>query len=195
MGSATLQVERLAWKDVALQHRQRIKGHYISGVRWRDREGIHEVVFSSTGKFKSKAACVSECYDAEFYGYHFAGSNAKLKTVWKLTDFERECESDLFVGLVPDSLSVTDLDHDGIAEVSFMYKLACRSDVSPARLKLMLYEGKAKYAMRGYTVVEGHKEGAVPVEDLSWQRMRSGVKEYALRRWKQFERETNFEQF
>ena len=70
---------------------------------------------------------------------------------WTLTDFERDCRFDLYAGFLPDGLTITDLDGDGLAESTLLYTLSCRSDVSPARLKLILHEGKAKYAIRGTT--------------------------------------------
>jgi hypothetical protein len=44
---------------------------------------------------------------------------------------------------------VTDLDHDGVGEVTFAYLLNCAGDVSPARLKLLVLEDGAKYIIRG----------------------------------------------
>jgi hypothetical protein len=71
------------------------------------------------------------------------------KALWSAKDFIEPCPFDLLFELAKDSIEVTDLDDDGVAEVSFAYLLACRSDVSPANAKLLLYEGQAKYALRG----------------------------------------------
>ncbi len=54
---------------------------------------------------------------------------------------------------MPNSPTITDLDDNGIAESTFLYKLRCRSDVSPVQLKLIMHQGKEKYALRGETLV------------------------------------------
>lgn len=71
------------------------------------------------------------------------------KELWRAKDFVKDCEFDLALELVEGSIEVTDLDGDGEAEVSFLYKTACRSDVSPMSEKLLMYEGATKYALRG----------------------------------------------
>ena len=47
------------------------------------------------------------------------------------------------------SITVTDLDNDGIGEVAFVYFVDCVSDVSPYSAKLMLIEKGQKYPIRG----------------------------------------------
>lgn len=70
--------------------------------------------------------------------------------LWSAKDFVEACPFDLLLQLVDASIQVTDLDGDGVSEVSFAYLLTCRSDVSPANAKLLLFEGKTKYALRGF---------------------------------------------
>lgn len=81
----------------------------------------------------------------EFFVTHSLGA----QQVWKAKDFVNRCEFDLELEMLDDSIEVTDLDNDGLAEISFLYKLGCRSDVSPLDVKLLMYEGTTKYALRG----------------------------------------------
>ncbi len=87
----------------------------------------------------------------------------KPVTEWQAKDFVLDCEFDLTLELVPASIEVTDLDHDGQAEVSFIYRRGCKSDVSPLEQKLLFYAAGKKYALRGTTRVKvGEDEKGVP---------------------------------
>ena len=55
----------------------------------------------------------------------------------------------LDLGYVKKFITATDLDHDGLAEIWSMYHLTCTSDVSPQQMKIIMYEGDQKYALRG----------------------------------------------
>jgi hypothetical protein len=74
--------------------------------------------------------------------------------VWEAKDFVSGCRFDLTLSLLAASIEVTDLDQNGEGEVSFAYTRACHSDVSPLELKLLLYQGAKKYALRGTTRVK-----------------------------------------
>lgn len=52
------------------------------------------------------------------------------------------------------SLEVTDLDQNGTPEIWIMYRIACRGDISPSELKLIMYEGNKKYKLQGSSSIE-----------------------------------------
>lgn len=54
----------------------------------------------------------------------------------------------------PDQLSVTDLDKNGMAEVTVAYKIFCGGGIDEAVLKVILRQGEQKFAMRGTTRLE-----------------------------------------
>ncbi len=87
---------------------------------------------------------------------------AKWATMWTAKDFVKDCEFDLTLGVIDDSIEVTDIDDNGRAEVSFMYRLGCRSDVSPTTLKLLMYQGTSKWALRGTSKVKVGVENGKP---------------------------------
>jgi hypothetical protein len=88
---------------------------------------------------------------------------------------------------LPNSLTITDLDGNGIAESTFLYKLGCRSDVSPDRLKLIMHEGKAKYALRGETLIPtgdpNKKLGGQKAIDPAFRRAPKVFLDHALLQW------------
>jgi hypothetical protein len=110
------------------------------------------------------------------------------KEVWRAKDFVEKCAFDLSLEFLDGSVEVTDLDDDGEAEVSFLYRLGCRSDVSPLTAKLLMYEGATKYALRGDTRERvGEKEfmGGEFTADPAFQSAPRPFLPYASARWKQ----------
>jgi len=89
------------------------------------------------------------------YIYHYRKApGGKMVLVRNLTDFEKDCEFDISAVHL-DEVELTDLDQDYIGEVTFGYRLACRSDVSPSDQKVILFEDGDKFILRGTTEVYG----------------------------------------
>ena len=112
-------------------------------ARYRDAAGAHTVTF----RFGKKAKKVGD--DVERTLTMDVADVAGKKTVWKAKDFVQACAFDATLEVDDASIAVTDLDGDGLAEFAFVYSLGCRSDVSPLTVKLLMYEGATKYALRG----------------------------------------------
>lgn len=121
-------------------------GAQTQEVRFTDAEGEHLVQFTRTAVTwrRRKGEEVDERSQTLTVVHTVAG-----KEVWRAKDFVLDCPFDLELDVDPDSLEVSDADADGQPEFSFLYRLTCRSDVSPRDAKLLLYEGKTKYALRG----------------------------------------------
>lgn len=129
------------------------KGDIKDNVHWIDDSGEHTVIVCETGKINKKEAYEMESYDAELYAYKFDKKDTQITQDWKIQDFVRDCPFDITATFVNNTLQVTDLDKDGIGEVWVMYKVTCRSDVSPCDMKIIMYEGQTKHAMRGQNKV------------------------------------------
>ena len=91
--------------------------------------------------------------------------------------------------------SITDLDSDGIAESTFLYKLSCRSDISPARLKLIMHKGAAKYAMRGTTKLPSGYGGGEIAVDPAFDKASTNLRTFCINKWNQYVTEDHFQQF
>jgi hypothetical protein len=187
-------LEVLSFSVEALPPDADVIGDVVDGARWRDANGENVLVLAETGEFPAAGECEVDhpCRDAEIRAYHFARNGAAWKRLWLVTDFERTCGWDLTAGFVKGSLSVTDLDHDGVGESTFLYTLTCTSDVSPSTLKLIMHEGQAKYAIRGTTdlsVVLGGKSeysGGDRNVDPAFDRAHARQRSYALAQWERF---------
>ena len=88
---------------------------------------------------------------------------------------------------------MTNADRDGHAEVSFLYKLSCRTDVSPSKLKLLLYMDRRKYVVRGTTRLADGSGGEMNL-DGSFTQVDLLLREFAIGRWKAHVLEDRIEQ-
>jgi hypothetical protein len=87
----------------------------------------------------------------------------KPRDLLPVRDFVADCVmGDASVKFHDASFSVTDLDRDGIAELTFGYELGdCHSDARPTTYKVLLIANGTKYILRGTTRVrlDGETQG------------------------------------
>lgn len=173
----------------------RYTGNVFAGKRWNDRNGENILILTKTGIKKKKAKHPDfEEYiqEAELFGYHYVSTGGSYSLLWKINDFVNDCPLDLTLDFIPGSLSITDLNDDGVAESTFLYKLACRGDVSPSTLKLIMHENDNKYALRGDMLVRinGFNEGGNYKVDKSFDSAPEGFLDFAKSQWMEFRLET-----
>ena len=121
----------------------KFKGQFERGLKWTDQNGENILVLSKESKYGG--------YDESsfLYGVHFVRQNDAYEVLWKMTDHEKDCQFDITCNFLSGATTITDLDSDGFAEVKLQYELACRSDVSSASMKILLYENGKKRALQG----------------------------------------------
>jgi hypothetical protein len=90
------------------------------------------------------------------------------------------CAWDATAVFLDGSVTVTDQDGDGKAELTFAYDTLCTNDLTPATRKLLVLEGTAKHALRGRAMVadDGGDYKADPF------RKEAALKAHAEARWK-----------
>ena len=128
----------------------RLPGKLLEAWRWTDANGENTLVASRTVTADSTQA--SDGRAAHLLVRQSVRHGSSYQQLWQLQDAVTDCPVDLVLGLLPGSLRVTDLDHNGRTETTVLYALACKGDVSPNSLKLIMHEGAAKYALRGTAV-------------------------------------------
>jgi len=169
------------------------EGFIKNAVRWKDKLGDNIVITTETGyhfnnKFKHES---DDSSDAELFAYHFIISGNQPKQTWKVYDFISDCPVDIVASFVKNTFAVTDLNNNGIAETWLMYKTVCHGDVSPSDMKIIMYEGNQKYAMRGENKVQvgtyenGEKQfiGGEFKFDENFKKAPKVFKEYAQNLW------------
>ena len=126
------------------------EGKIKSAVRWFDSLGDNVVILTETGIYKSKKfQYENDGSDAELFAYHFIVKNDSAALAWRVYDFISDCSESIEASFIKNTFQVTDLDSNGVAEIWLMYKTVCHGDVSPSTMKIIMYQGNQKFAMRG----------------------------------------------
>lgn len=159
-------------------------GGWSRTLTFTDKAGAHEVKFSLTPVKERTGADGDDLFHSRWLlvVHTLAG-----KEVWRTKDFVEDCKFDLTLEFFEDSLEVTDVDENGLGEVSFAYQLGCRSDVSALTAKLLLYQGTAKYALRGESRYQsGEKEfsGGAFKADPAFDKAPKSFLPFAKAKWK-----------
>ena len=193
--AAITEVEMLVFDKSNLPPAIKYDGNVVTGKRWNDKNGENILILTKTNlkeKKVRKSGYEETDLECELYGYHYVSSGGSYSLLWKIQDFVKECWFDLTLDFIPGSLSITDLNENGIAESTFLYKMSCRSDVSPSELKLMMHENDVKYALRGEMLIkmEGFTAGGNYKVDKSFDSAPDGFLDYAKSQWKEYRLET-----
>ncbi len=138
-----------------LPARVKASGTVIRTISWTDTNGDNVAVFSSTTTSKTKKE-VTLTTKSLFVDV-FSGKDGKLKKVRNVREVVSACDTDLTNDFFDTSVGVTDLDQNGVGELTFGYRSACRSDMSPADMKVLVLEGSKKYILRGKTSLPSDK--------------------------------------
>jgi hypothetical protein len=141
----------------------KFKGTIQEFVKWKDGEGTH-IVFTTVTKVTERENTELEEFTRykDLFCYHYLQKDETFESTWTITDNVSDCPVDITLDFVKKSLHVTDLDKNGIGEVWTMYRSACRGDVSPTTLKLIMYQGDTKYKLEGNSLIvypEGETDG------------------------------------
>ncbi|RYZ84363.1 MAG: hypothetical protein EOP04_18150 [Proteobacteria bacterium] len=80
---------------------------------------------------------------------------------------------------------ITDINKDGKPEIWVVYRVGCKGDVSPSEMKLIMYEGRDKHAMRGRTRIKygKHQEGGEYRFDQRFSAAPKMFRDYAISFW------------
>ena len=168
------------------------KGKFAGAIQWKDKEGSNLLLRTETGIFQSKTDSTGGTKTAELYAWHYLVGNDSTVLQWKLVDFERACELDLVTNFLEKDILVTDLDKNGIAETWLVYQTACRGDVSPANMKIIMHEGTKKYAMKGTRKMKINSTetfGGEYIFDNTFLKGNMAFRTYAQQLWKKHELE------
>jgi hypothetical protein len=161
-------------------------GKIYKAVSWTDKSGNNIAIVSNTGKIRSKNPPDDGYNDAALYAYHYIVAGDSLKFNWRVYDFVNNCPLDLILNFIPNTFTVTDLDNNGFAEVWIMYKSACKGDVSPNSIKIIMYENSKKFALRGNSQVkvsENELTGGDYEMDEAFKNGHPSFKKYAENLW------------
>jgi hypothetical protein len=162
---------------------KKVRGNIKQFMRWTDHLGDNYLVLTVTDEIKSPA----KTSDKELFGYHFI---RKDSLIWQLNDFEKACSFDNIVEFRNGATKITDLDNNGLSEIWIMYSLACTSDASPRTLKLIMYQGNKKYAIRGTSQpaknMTDEKNGGKYILSKEFESLPQSFKDFAQKLWARY---------
>ncbi len=126
-----------------------ITGDVQQVKKWTDLLGENWLITSYTAPYDDMHPDGEEAQTAAVHAWHYTGTDTGYMLTWTVSDQVKQCPFDITASFLPGSITITDLDRDNISEIKLQYATACRSDVSPADMTLLLYEQEEKYSLRG----------------------------------------------
>ena len=175
---------KLAEKDIPKEII--ISGKIKEAISLNDKNGENIVVLSETGEYENKDS-ENNGRDAEIFAYNFIRNEKSVQQKWRIYDYIKDCPVDIEANFIKNTLKATDLNKNGIAEIWIMYKKVCHGDVSPCEMKIIMYEGNNKFAMRGENRVQLSKTeffGGTYKFDKAFNESTKEIKEFAKSMWK-----------
>ena len=147
-------------------------GPFVAGLTWSDARGPSAIVI--TEEWEALETGNRQGLRAQRF---MVLKEENIKQTWRHIDAtENWCDNGL--GLVGDVL-LTDLNDDGVAEVTFVYNIEGSCDVSPIAYRLVLHTGvgEGELEIRGDLVLPIH--GDVPSEIVRSPALEPGAGPFA----------------
>ena len=159
------------------------RGSIVASKSCTDRLGSGEVVLVEERE-RTTSYGEEPIREKHIHAYRFADD----EQVWQIYDYVDDCPLALNVEFFPDALRITDLDGDGLNEIWVAYRLGCRGDVSPLDMKIIMYEGRKKYAIRGSQriYVDGGYDGGEYKMDAAFREGPESFRRYGRKLWLEF---------
>lgn len=160
------------------------EGVLDAGAHWRDRNGENYLVISEVflGELSDRSLV------AKLFGKAWNDRSGAMDSVWEIKEFNQDYFT--FPTYSKGTLEITDLDHDGFAESSFIYRIEV-DGTAPAKVKLLLHVHGKKYAIRGQLAGMDYDRGKVEEKhiDPAFKEIAPVFREFASKKWDAYERE------
>ena len=154
----SIKIDTLSYDDIPRSID--FRGTVVEALKWTDATGENILILTVTGQFTWKDYLEGTTEysledKSELYAYLFQKQPADqyYSRTWRVYDFTKCYGVDWYTGFIPKATTITDLDKDGITEVSLPYVSICRGGIDPGDMKIIMYEGNTKYALRGSTMI------------------------------------------
>jgi len=148
--SSGIEVTKLNKEELPQQIK--ITGKFIEASTWKDNNGKNYFIQYLGEDIRQDFEDHESFYKKEIFACQYVEKNEKIDSLWSF-EYKRGCVNSLELKFIPNSVYVTDLDSNGVTETTFFYKTACRSDVSPADIELIMHENKKKYTLKGTSFI------------------------------------------
>jgi hypothetical protein len=128
-----------------------VPGSFLESKQWVDNNGENLLIISrkiSTTKVPNTYP-LQEARSAHLYIQQYIKNGKNFKLIWSYKDSVINCMTDHWIGPLENSISITDLDLNKISETTIVYSYTCRGDVSPAKMKVIVYDGSKARILQG----------------------------------------------
>lgn len=136
------------------------RGIVVEAVQWKDKEGEKILIQSVTGQYEAKEYSKDSINytmqdRSELLAYLFLkkSNDTEYTKMWKFSAINNCFGFDWYTGFIPEATTITDLDDDGISEITFPYVLICHSKTDVGEMHIVMYEGRDKYEVSGNTMI------------------------------------------
>ncbi|WP_367398710.1 M949_RS01915 family surface polysaccharide biosynthesis protein [Rahnella aceris] len=145
-----------------------------SKVRWKDNSGEHLLV-------------IKKEINQNNTGEHLSVKQVtKGKVDWVLNDYVNDCEVDINLNVIKESIEVNRSFSNGEGAVLFAYKIGCIGGLDPVTVKYFAFKNGVKHALRGeeHIIVGGESYGGEtpPIPDHNLKSDKA-LLNYMLKKW------------
>lgn len=144
-------------KSALLSEHIAVNGDIVTALTVQDKTGAHILVLSSArGPSRAQPSPGRvERIDLRASYYRKASTNGagSWTEEWTIKDGVDCPGLDVSAAFFAKQVTVTDLNNDGVAEVTVPYKMFCGGGVDSDTVKIILRQGAEKYALRGESLV------------------------------------------
>jgi hypothetical protein len=164
------------------------KGAFTDAIKYSDKEGTH-IVIATEGFVATPADDNESVYTSLLHAFSYLQNGGTTTLEWELNDSAGPCGADVDAKLRTGSLTVTDLDKNGVDEVWFVYRISCHETQEGNPMKVIMHEGVKKYVLRGTTHLKLKKPTTSPyiggdyTPDENFKAAPQAFREYANKLW------------
>jgi hypothetical protein len=132
------------------------KGKLIEAKKWTDKNGDNYLIISRFGPSRTPDpdSLHSGFTNVDLNACQYLIKNNSAVTLWKTSESVKNCMTDMWIELFPNSTSITDLNKNGITETTIVYRYSCRGDISPSNMKVVMHEGTQTFCLNGIMYME-----------------------------------------
>lgn len=166
-------------KDSLCSKYDRLKtANTVKSIVWKDHNGFHFLGIDQieTGKITQAG------FTSKLTAYSFLiGSDSIIKESWRIRDFAPNVATR--ISYLTNTLSISDIDSDGIAETCFLYCIS-GDCCDPWTVKLILHKNNEKLAIRGEVpLTEEDLDSYQKNFDPAFEKHQIRIRNYASEKW------------
>jgi hypothetical protein len=140
-------------KTELVRERIAVSGQLVAAMHVQDTVGVHILVLSSVSGPSHQRASSGRIERIDLRASYYRRAGGAWTEEWNIKDGVDCPGLDSEAAFFAKHVTITDLNKDGIAEVTVPYKMFCGGGVDSDTIKLIMRQGKEKYALRGESLV------------------------------------------